>query len=375
MTPSTVTASLARCALLACIITLSACSRGRAQNVPRGDAPVPVVVARVERQAVPITLSAVGTVESMGSVVVQTRVDGQIVKVLVQDGQEVRAGQPLIQIDPQPLSIALRMAQATLARDAARLENTRAKMQRGQDLFAQKFISNDEFTQLKTDYDGAVATVDSDRATVDQARLQLDYATLVAPVSGKIGHIAQQVGNTVHAAAQTPLTTLNVLDTVDVSFAVPARELGRVRGALAGTAPQVQAVADGAAGKPTANGKLTFIDNAADPATGTIRLRARFDNHDRALWPGQFVTVSLNLPDAASIVVPNAAIAQGPAGSYVYVIGKDSIAEQRTVQVIRSTAAVTIVTGVEPGEQVVIDGQSRVAPDKRVTVRSPGSDA
>lgn len=323
----------------------------------------------------PITLSAVGTVESMGSVVVQTRVDGQIVKVLVQDGQEVRAGQPLIQIDPQPLSIALRMAQATLARDAARLENTRAKMQRGQDLFAQKFISNDEFTQLKTDYDGAVATVDSDRATVDQARLQLDYATIVAPVSGKIGHIAQQVGNTVHAAAQTPLTTLNVLDTVDVSFAVPARELGLVRGALAGNAPQVHAVADGAADKPAVNGTLTFIDNAADPSTGTIRLRARFDNHERALWPGQFVTVALNLPDAASIVIPNAAIAQGPAGSYVYVIGKDSIAEQRTVQVIRSTAALTIVTGVEPGEQVVVDGQSRVAPDKRVTVRSAGSDA
>ena len=337
---------------------------------------VPVVVASVERQSVPIMLSAIGTIESNGSVVVQTRVDGQIVKVLVQDGDEVRAGQPLMQIDPQPLSIALRMAQATLARDQSLLENARAKLHRGQEMVGQHFISDDDFTQLKTSYDGAVATVDADRATVDSAKLQLSYATIVAPVAGKIGHIAQQVGNMVHVAAQTPLTTLNVIDTVDVSFAVPARELNLVRGALAANPPPVQALVDGSGAKSTVSGKLSFIDNAADPATGTIRLRARFDNRSRALWPGQFVTVALNLPtDASSTVVPNAAIAQGPGGSYVYVIGKDFIAEQRTVQVLRSTASVSIVTGVEPGEQVVVDGQSRIAPDKPVTVRSPGSDA
>lgn len=355
---------------------LAGCSRGRAQDAAQREQRVPVVVASVERQSVPVTLSAIGTIESEGSVVVQTRVDGQIVKVLVQDGEEVRAGQVLMQIDPQPLAIALRMARATLARDQSVLENAQAKLHRGQEMFDQHFISNDEFTQLKTAFDGAAATVDADRATVDNAKLQLSYATIVAPVAGKIGHIAQQVGNTVHVAAQTPLTTLNVIDTVDVSFAVPARELSLVRGALAANPPPVQARVDGGSEQSAVSGKLSFIDNAADPATGTIRLRARFDNRSRALWPGQFVTVVLNLPtDASSTVVPNAAIAQGSGGSYVYVIGKDSVAEQRAVQVLRSTASIAIVTGVEPGEQVVVDGQSRIAPDKPVTVRSAGSDA
>ena len=355
---------------------LVACSRGRAQDAPHREAAVPVVVASVEQQSVPVTLSAIGTIESNGSVIVQTRVDGQIVKVLVRDGQEVRAGEALIQIDPEPFSIALRMVQATLARDAAMLLNAQAKLRRGQELFDQHFISNDEFTQLQADNDSAKATVDADRASVDNARLQLSYATIVAPVSGKIGHIAQQVGNTVHVSAQTPLTTLNVLDTVDVSFAIPARELSLVRGVLATNPPQVQVSVDGGVGKYTASGKLSFIDNTADPATGTIRLRARFDNRNRALWPGQFVTVVLNLPtDASSTVVPNAAIAEGPGGSYVYVVGKNSVAEQRAVQVLRSTASVTIVTGVQPGEQVVVDGQSRLAPDMHVTVRPAGSPA
>ena len=188
--------------------------QGRAH---RTDAAVPVVVGRVEERLVPEAINVIGTVESTGNVVIQSRVDGQITQVFVRDGEEVKAGQRLLQIDPALFELQLRMAQATLARDQALLENTRAKAAHGAELLKQQYISTDAYTQLRTDMDSAAATVEQDRAAVDNAKLQLSYATITAPMSGKLGHIAQQVGNTVRASIQTPLTTLNVLDTVDVT--------------------------------------------------------------------------------------------------------------------------------------------------------------
>lgn len=362
------------CALLsvATLVTLSGCS-GHAANSERASPAVPVSVAVATLQSVANDIEAVGTIESTGSVAIVPRIDGPIEKVWVRDGEEVKAGQRLVEIDPAPFQIAVRAAAATLARDSALLENARAKRDEGRRLYGQKFISADALTQLETDYDAASATVESDRAALDNARLQVGYATIVAPVAGKLGHIALQKGNFLRAAAAAPITTLEVLDPVDVSFTVPAQQIDLVRAALAHSRPKVTVVPteDGAAAAPEA-GVLSFIDNAADPTTGTIRLRARFANPKHTLWPGSFVSVTLELPStAAALTIPAAALAQGPNGPYVFVVGAGSTAEQRPVTVIRTTSDLAIVQGVQAGEQIVTDGQSRVTPHGRVAIKAP----
>ena len=359
-------------AVVAVCVAVSGCHKGNGTAQPEV-APIPVVVAAVEQRELPIVLNEVGTVESTGSVSIQSRVDGQIVKVFVADGQEVNAGQPLMQIDPAPLEIALRIAKATLARDEATLTNAKSKLDRGRSLLAQKFISQDAFTQLTTDLQFAQATVDADRAAVDNAALLLSYTMITAPVAGKIGRVTQQVGNMIRAVAQTPLVTLNVLDQVDVAFSVPQQQLELVRSTLAASRPQVRATTTGAAGERVETvGELSFIDNAADTLTGTIKLRARFDNQSRALWPGAYVNVTLSLPiEEKSIVVPSVAIGDGPNGAYVFVVS-ESIAELRGVQVGRVSDDWTIVTGVQPGEMVVVDGRSRLSPNARVAIFPAG---
>lgn len=355
----------------ALLATATGCSRGDAAP-HRGDAAIPVVIGTVEQRALPLSLKVVGTVESTGMVSLQSRVDGQITQVFVRDGDEVKAGQRLLQIDPAPFELQVRMAQATLARDQALLENARAKAAHGAELQEQHYVSSDDYTQLKTDMESAAATVDQDRAALDSAKLQLNYATITAPVSGKIGHIAQQAGNTIRASNQTAITTLNVLDTVDVSFALPEQQLGPVRQVIATTKTplRVTAIALGAQPQQVA-GDLSFIDNAADPSTGTIRLRARFDNRDRVLWPGQLVDVMLDMPiTGPSLVIPDAAVGENAQGNYVFVVRDNGTAEQRAIKVLRTSDDVAIVSGVEPGEKIVVDGQSRLSPEARVRVQS-----
>jgi multidrug efflux system membrane fusion protein len=352
------------------LLSIAGCSHEKAGG--RGKQAIPVVVSAVERRDVPLSLHVVGTVESTGAVSLQSRVDGQIVKVFVRDGEEVKAGQPLIQIDPAPFQLQIRMAQATLARDEAQLANAEAKAKHGAELHDAKYISAEEYAQLNTDREAAAAVVAQDRAALDNAKLQLSYSTIIAPVSGKIGHIAQQVGNTIRASNQTALTTLNVLDTVDVTFSLPEQQLLPVREAVA-TAKQPLPVTANPVGQNSKalQGTLSFIDNAADPSTGTIRLRARFDNRSRILWPGELVDISLDLPSSgASIVIPDAALGENAQGQYVFVIREDGTAEQRSVNVVRDAGGLALVTGLQEGEKVVTDGQSRLASGARVKIQS-----
>jgi multidrug efflux system membrane fusion protein len=347
-------------------LTLSGC--GKEKQAGRGKQVIPVVIATVEKREVPLSIHVVGTVESTGTVSLQSRVDGQVVKVFVHDGDEVKAGQPLIQIDPVPFQLQVRMAEATLAKDEAQLANAESKAKRGADLHDIKYISAEEFAQLQTDRDAAAATVAQDRASVDNAKLQLSYSTIVAPVAGKIGHIAQQVGNTIRASSQTPLTTLNVLDTVDVTFSLPEQQLAPVRGAVASSKQPLKVTASpvGQDAKPI-EGSLSFIDNSADPTTGTIQLRARFDNRNRLLWPGALVNVSLDLPSTGpALVIPDAALGENAQGQYVFLVRADDTAEQRTIKVIRDANGLALVTGLEEGEKVVTDGQSRLTPGAKV---------
>jgi multidrug efflux system membrane fusion protein len=351
--------------------TLAACGSGDAGNRKAQPPPVPVTVAAVTERAVPVTVSAAGVVESTASVTVVSRVDGPIVKVFVTDGQDVKAGEPILQIDPEPLRIKVRAAEATVARDKALLADAVSKEARGKAMLEQHYLSKEEYLQLQSSLDSAASTVKADEAQLDQARLELGYSTVRAPVAGKIGHIALQLGNTVHAASAEPLTTLMALDTVDVSFAVPEQYLTAIRRALeAGTATVAVPPSDGEG--EDLSGKVTFIDNSIDRASGTIRLRARFENKAHVLWPGQFVTASLALATSASaIVVPAVAVSEGPQGSYVYVVGNDLAVELRNVKVARVAGDDALVSGVKPGERVVIDGQSRLVPGARVRIREP----
>jgi multidrug efflux system membrane fusion protein len=347
---------------------VAGCSKSAAVPHVRADPAVPVVVAAVERRTVPLTLRAVGSVEPVASVAIVPRVDGPIERVLVADGQDVKAGQPLIQLDPQPSRLQVRVSQANLDRDVAKQADARAKEARGRALLAQHFISGGDYEQLKSNLDSAVATVAADRAALDQAKLQLGYTTIRAPVAGKIGHIALQTGNVVRTTSTEPLTTLNALDQVDVSFTVPEQNLQAVRRAAAAHEATVAV----AASPRTLTGALSFIDNTVDRTSGTIRLRARIANTDRTLWPGEFVTVTLAIgSDAGAIVVPNVAVQQGPDGPYVFIVRADLVVEQRAVQIARIADDVAVIAGVQPGERVVVDGQSRLTPGTHVSIRSP----
>ncbi len=310
----------------------------------------------------------------------------------MKDGQDVVSNQPLVQLDDEPLKLQVRMSDANLQRDIAKQEDARAKEERGRPLLEQHYISPDDYAQLKTNLDSANATVAGDRATLDQAKLQLTYTTIRAPLAGKIGHLALQTGNMVRATATEPLTTLNALDMVDVTFTVPERDLQAVRRAADAhqaivtvtetDAPPASAVTatTGGPGKaasksakpdaPAITGALTFVDNTVDRQSGTLRLRARMDNMKHVLWPGEFVTVNLSVGvDDGVIVVPSVAIQSGPHGPYVFVVRSDLSVEQRQVGVVRAADDVTLVSGVKSGEQVVVDGQSRLTPGLRVSVR------
>ncbi len=384
-------ACLLAAALAAALV--SGCAQSSATPHTRPEPSVPVVTAAVEQRTVPIVVRAVGSVEPVASVAIVSRVDGPIERVLVSDGQDVVASQPPVQLDAQSLTLQVRLSEANLQRDLAKQEDARAKEQRGRPLLEQHYISPDDYAQLKTNLDSANATVAADRVALDQAKLQLTYTTIRAPLAGKIGHIALQTGNMVRASATEPLTTLNAMDMVDVTFTVPERDLQAVRRAAqlhqatvtvtetdAATTNASAAPDAGKAAKPLRSaapaitGALTFVDNTVDRQSGTLRLRARMDNASHALWPGEFVAVDLSVGlDTDVIVVPSVAIEPGPRGPYVFVVRADSSVEQRQVQVMRVADEVTLVSGVQAGERVVVDGQSRLTPGLRVSSSDSGN--
>jgi multidrug efflux system membrane fusion protein len=362
-------------ALLA--VLLSGCTGGQADSAAaqaKAAPGVPVVVAAVAAKTMPVRLGAVGNAEPYATVAIKARIDGQIDKAYFTEGQEVRAGDLLFQLDPRPLKADLAQAEAKLAGDEAQLRNALAKDRRYQDLLARNFVSKDFYAQVRTDFDSAQALVRADRAAVDNARVQLEYTTIRAPVGGRTGKMLLQPGNLVKANDTDPLVVINQISPIHVSFSVPEQHLEAVRAGLARGPLAVSAAPPQGEG-PAATGRLAFVDNAVDTATGTIRLKAVFDNRDHALWPGQFLQVTLILreqPDA--LVVPAAAVQSGPKGQYVFVVAADGKAELRPVVVDRSEADETVIAqGLKAGERVVVSGQLRVAPGSAVTVQEGGA--
>ena len=347
-----------------------------ARKAAKGPQAVPVTVAFVSQETVPVRLQAIGNVEAYLTVAVKARVDGQIVAVNFREGQAVRKGDVLFRIDPRPYEAALRQAQANALRDRAARDQARSQAQRYQELLSKNFISKEAYAQIRTNAETAEATAKASEAALENARLNLEYCTIRSPLDGYVGKVLLQSGNLVKANDVNPLVVINQVKPIYVTFAVPEQYLPEIRKYNAAAPLRVDVLpAEHTAPQPT--GRLAFIDNAVDPSTGTIRLRAQFDNEGAPLWPGQFVNVSLQLYEQTdALVIPAEAVQNGPDGQYVYVVGRDLLAEMRRIKVQRTdTERAIVASGLAQGERVVTRGQLRLGPKTRVQIGKPAAEA
>jgi multidrug efflux system membrane fusion protein len=366
-----------------------------------GGGPSPVVVAKVSQKDVPIEVSVVGNVEAYATITVIPQVGGQLTEVAFSEGDLVKKGQKLFVIDPRPLEAALQQSVANLARDKAMLGQAEANLARDNasekyarveaerytKLFDEGIVSKEQGDQYKTNADtleqsvladkaaieSARAQMASDDAMISNARVQLSYTTLYSPIDGKTGNLSVKLGNVV-SANTTALDTITQIEPIYVTFAVPEKNLADVKRYMA--MGSLQVVAKNQAGDATEVGALTFVDNNVDMTTGTIKLKGTFPNSDHKLWPGQYVNVVLRLtvrPNA--LVVPNQAVQSGQDGTFIYVVNEDKTVTARNVITgPRIDQDLVIEKGVEDGETVVTEGQLRLAPGSRVTIRTSGDD-
>lgn len=349
--------------------------RANERKGSKGPPAIPVSVAQVVQQAIPLRLQAIGNVEAYATVAVKARVDGQIVEVRFKEGEEVRKGKVLFKIDARPFEAALRQAEANALRDAAARDQARSQERRYQELLEKNFVSKEAYAQIRTNAAVAEANAGASQAALDNARLNLEYCTIHAPIEGFVGKIQIQMGNLVRANDANSLVVINQVHPIYVNFAVPEQRLAEVRGHMMSGPLAVEALAPGS-DRVDASGTLIFVDNAVDPSTGTIRLRARFPNKENALWPGQFVNVSLRLFEQTdAIVIPSQAVQTGPQGQYVYVVGQDMVADVRMITVQRTDGERTVVSsGLAKGERVVTRGQLRLGPKTRVQIGKPDAE-
>ncbi|MGH9637342.1 MAG: MdtA/MuxA family multidrug efflux RND transporter periplasmic adaptor subunit [Candidatus Angelobacter sp.] len=335
---------------------------------------IPVAVAKAEVRDLPILLNGLGSVDAFNTVAVKSRIDGQLIKVNVKEGQEVKQGELLAEIDPRPYEVQLSQAQATLFKDQAALKDARLNLERFQQLYKDGVIPKQQFdTQgsLEAQLDGAVR---ADQAQVDSVKLNLVYTRITAPVSGRIGLRQIDVGNIVHASDPNGLLVITQLQPIAVIFSLPQDNLQAVSQHMNKGKLVVDAYSRDDQTK-IATGFLTTIDNQIDTTTGTGKLKAVFENRDRSLWPNQFVNIHLLLEvKKNNTVVPSAAIQRGPQGTYVFVVKPDNTAEMRNVAVSISQGNSTAISqGLKPGEVVVTDGQDKLQPGTKVAIRGTGA--
>jgi multidrug efflux system membrane fusion protein len=365
--------------------------RGRGGALP----PSPVTAAKAELKDVPVQVRQIGSVEAAAVIAVKAQIGGQLTKVLFRDGEDVRKGQPLFEIDPRPYQQAIdqaqaaiekdnaliAQAQANLARDRVQAENAKQQAQRYEALAKDGLISADQNSTYQTTFNSqnetvradeaainsAKASLNVDKAALETAKLNLSYCFISSPVDGRAGSVLIEAGNLVKANDTTALVNINQVQPIEVSFSAPEQLLDEIRHyskdrPLAVTA----AVSPG----HTVVGQLTFIDNLVDNTTGTIKLKALFPNADRSLWPGQFVNVVMTLRTLHNVtVVPSEAVQSGQAGQYVFVLKPDQTVEMRVVKPGETVDNwIVVENGIAPGETVITDGQMRLIPGARVRI-------
>lgn len=351
------------------LLLVAACSQGKARGAPT----IPVVAASAGARDVPYELTATGTVEPRQTAQVEAQVTGIVTRVAFHEGDEVRAGQLLFQIDPRPFQAALDQAVAALHRDSAQAVQADRDAERYAALVKQDYVTQEDYDTKRAAAASADATLRADAANVESARLNLEYAAVTAPIGGRTGSLLVKEGNLARANNVTPLVVINQIRPILVRFAVPQANL-----------PQIQRFANSdlkirvspTAGDTTGSlGHLSFLDNAVDTSTGTVLLKGEFPNDDRSLWPGEFVNVRLELyVEKGAIVIPSAAITTGQTGTFVFIVNPDRTVTLRPVTVERTAGDLAIISqGLKSGETVVTDGQVRLASGSKVQVKNGGS--
>ncbi|HEX5476109.1 MAG TPA: efflux RND transporter periplasmic adaptor subunit [Vicinamibacterales bacterium] len=359
---------------------------------------MPVVTAVATSRAVPVTIDAVGTAEAFTTVQLRSQITGQLSDVHFSEGQDVRKGQLLFSIDARPFQASLQQAQAVLAKDAAQAKNSQAEATRYADLYKRGLLPRDQYEAQEASNASLQETLNADKAAVEQAKLNLEYTRIVSPIDGRTGALMVHVGDLIRANDTNPMVVINKLSPIYVTFSVPGRFLNDIRHYQGQKALKVQAWSpsttlpgsqapppssespdvEGAATGPHSVGTVSFIDNAIDPTTGTIKLKGTFANTNHSLWPGLFVQVTLLLTTQThAIVIPSGAVQNSQQGTYVYVVKPDHTVEYRSVTVQRQQGEDSIIArGVTPGETVVTDGQLRLTPGAKVNPRpAAASDA
>ena len=343
----------------------SGANSGASAN-PAASAP-PVTVAVAQQQPVPIEIDAIGNAQPYRTVQVKSMVDGQIDQVALKQGQDVRAGQVMFQLDKRPFKAALDQALGKLAQDEATAANNKALATRANTLLKEGIVATQDVQTSDAQAQASAAAVQADKAAVEQARVNLGYTDIVAPINARAGAVLINLGNLVKANDTNPLTTLNEVEPIYVSFNIPEAQLAELR---ARGEKNLKVMAYPPNQQQGAQGTLSFIDNAVDATTGTIRLMATFPNRDRRLWPGQYLNVKLVLgTDPHAIVVPSTAVQAGQQGKFVYVVQKDGTAVATPVKSSRNYQQLAVIdSGVTAGQSVVVDGQARVVPNSKVNV-------
>lgn len=356
----------------------SAMQRATAADQPAAKAapPVSVSVARVQERDLPLYLAGVGTVTANASVVVKTRIDGQLDKVGFEEGQEVKKGQLLAQIDPRALQAQLAQAEAQRAKDAATLMNARLDLQRYTTLRSQDAATQQQLDTQKALVAQLEAAVKTDEAQVAYAKVQLSYTTINAPLSGRVGARLVDPGNIVHAADANGLVVINQIDPITLVFTLPEEAVVGINRAQRNSQQPLKVVAYARDSQEVlATGKLILLDNQINTTNGTVQLKARFDNAEHKLWPGQYVNARLQMNSHGNaLTVPAAAIQRNQQGTYVYAIDQDDKANMQPVKVDRIQDGVAVLaadSGVTADQRVVIDGQYKLKPGSRIVESKP----
>jgi len=362
-------------ACIAAIALLAACS----QKDPPRQPSVPVSVTTVKRTTVPYIVTANGVAEPMQTVAIEAQVNGILQRVTFAEGQEVGVGQVLFQIDPRPYQAVLNQVRAQLTRDEAIAANTRRDATRYAALVKEGYVTSSQADQAESNAVSAAATVEADRANVQKAALDVANTTIRAPIAGKTGSLLVRQGNLVKANSEPPLVVINQIRPILVRFSVPQSQFTDIqRYYRSGNALLVRAKPSEGTSVPV-DGTLAFVDNNVDTTTGTVMLKARFNNPEGAIWPGQYMNIALQLyVDPNALTLPAPAVLTGQQGTYVYTVDTAGKAVQTPVQVSRTVDSVAVIaTGLREGERVIVDGQSRLLPGSKVAIKGapagPGS--
>ncbi len=364
---------LAPAALTALGALASGCTKQQAAPQPR--AAIPVVVGTVKIKAMPVEVIAIGHVEPVSTVSIEAQVPGQLLDVHFKEGDFVRKGQLLLTLDPRPYEAALSQAKAALARDKATAVNNRLQAQRYAKLLAEGIVPASQVESYTSTADASDAVVNADEAAIKTAELNLEYCTIYSPLDGRTGALMLKPGNLVKVA-DVPIIVINQVNPIYVNFGIPQQFWPEIKKYMAQGTLRVKATVPKDSGAAE-EGSVAFVDNAIDPSTGNIHLRAAFTNSQNRLWPGLYVNIVLTLSEqAGAIVVPAQAVLQGNMGSFVYVVRPDKRVEPRTIVPIRTIQGETVIEkGLQSGETIVTDGQARLEPNARVEIKSSTSDA